>query len=87
MNTLYDAEAHINELRRRADQERLARQSRGGQPTTTFVQDGRQWLGQALIWLGSRLHEPVCEPVKPSFSASTTATLSGTLSLSETACC
>lgn len=87
MNTLYDAEAHIDELRRCADQERLAQQSRGGQTTITLVQDGRQWLGQALIWLGSRLHEPVCEPVKPVVVSGATDTRSGILSLNEAACC
>ena len=87
MNTLYDAQAHIDELRRRADQERLARQSRGGGPTTTLVQDGRQWLGQALIWLGSRLREPVCEPVNLAVVSGARVTTSATLSLNEAACC
>lgn len=59
MYTLYEAEAHIDDLNRDATQHRLARLSRGNQPARPLFHNGLYRLGGALVWLGSRLNETV----------------------------
>jgi hypothetical protein len=64
MNTLFHVQAQIDGLQRRAEHERLAAIIRVRRPdrVAAFYQQGRRNLGQGLIWLGSRLHEPMCPP-------------------------
>ncbi|MEO8606817.1 MAG: hypothetical protein ABI690_02990 [Chloroflexota bacterium] len=81
MNTLYHAEAQIANLRRSAEREHLAHIARAGRQNrgVIFYQQSRRYLGQGFIWLGSRLHEPVCQPVtasKPVATGNTTLILS-----------
>jgi hypothetical protein len=83
MYTLYEVEAHMDDLNRDAARHRLARESRGDQPAPPFVRNGLFRLGGALVWLVSRLNETVCEPVKPAVVANSSATLS----LNEATCC
>jgi hypothetical protein len=83
MYTVYEAEAHIDDLNRQAAQHRLARLSRDDQPTSPLFHNGLYWLGGALVWLGSRLNETVREPVQPAVVSNSIAALS----LSEAACC
>lgn len=84
MNTLYQVQARTDELRRRAEQERLAIIVRAGRPSRaiTFYQDVRNYLGQGLIWLGSRLQAPFQQPATV---CKTTPAGNATLVLSE--CC
>jgi hypothetical protein len=81
--TFYEAQAHIDDLERDAAQHRLAQQSRGDQPTSPLFHNGLYWLGGALVWLGSRLNETVCERVQPAVTVNSSAVLS----LNEAACC
>jgi hypothetical protein len=83
MYILYETQAHIDDLNRQAAQHRLARLSRGDHPANPLFQNGLFWLGGALVWLGSRLNETVCEPVKPAVVANSSAVLS----LNEADCC
>jgi hypothetical protein len=83
MNTLYHAQAHIDDLNRDAARHRLARESRGDQPANPLFHNGLYWLGGVLIWLGSRLNETVCVPAKPAVIANSNAALS----LNEPICC
>jgi hypothetical protein len=87
MNTLYEVQARVDDLHRRAERERLAaivRAERPSRATNLYIQ-GRRNLGQALIWLGSRLDKPVCQPVEPTPSGRMTPAGSTTFALSE--CC
>lgn len=84
MNTLYHAQARIDDLQRRAEQERLAAIVRAGQPSraTDFYQQGRYYLEQGVSWLSLRLHKPVQQPAT---ACNNTPTGNATLVLSE--CC
>ncbi len=83
MNTLYHAQARIDDLQRHAEQERLANIVRAGRTNRSIAiyQQGRRYLGQGLIWLGSRLDKPVCPP--PVVQCTPTAVGRTTLALSE----
>jgi hypothetical protein len=64
MNSLYHAQARIDDLRRSAKREQLATIARTGQPNRSiiFYQQSRRYLGQGLVWLGSRLQTPLDQP-------------------------